>query len=145
MPHPCIRFASLLRPGVVPAVAGGGHDPELSSVLADYIGLYTREGLPRWRELFLPAFVATAANEDGSLTTWDLDAFYQRQASAFASGRPIRETLENTHVERTGPLAAVRSDFVWTDGEVVRRGRLMLQLIRERGRFRIQALTFGYG
>jgi len=52
--------------------------------------------------------------------------------------------LENTRIERTGKLAFVRSDFVWTDGEATLRGRLMLLLIVERDRLRIQALTFSY-
>ena len=56
----------------------------------------------------------------------------------------MSEVLENTRVERTGKLAFVRSDFVWSDGTVTRRGRLMMLLIAERGRLKIQALTFSY-
>jgi hypothetical protein len=119
-------------------------DPELQALLDDYIGLYGRATLPRWRELFRPDFIATSTNDDGSVTTRSLDQFYERQRALFATGKPIAEVLENTRAERTGDLACVRSDFVWTDGDVSRRGRVMLLLITERGRLRIQALTFSY-
>jgi hypothetical protein len=130
---------------IAPSGGGSADDNDLSRLLADYLGRYTREGLPRWRELFLPEFVAMASNDDGSVTAWNLDSFMARQNAAFATGKPIRETMHNTHIERTGPLAGVRSDFTWTDGEVVRHGRLMLQLVRTGGTWKILALTFGYG
>jgi len=120
------------------------NDPELTALLEDYIGLYARATLPRWRELFRPDFIATSTNDDGSVTTRSLDEFYERQHTAFATGKPISEVLENTQGERIGDLACDRSDFVWTDGEVTRRGRLMLLFIAERGRLGIQALTFSY-
>ena len=120
------------------------NDPEVAALLEDYIGLYTRDALPRWRELFLPGFIATSANDDGSVTTRSRDEFYDRQRASFATGKPVSEVLLNTHSERTGDLACVCSDFVWTDGEATRRGRLMLLLIAERGKLRIQALTFSY-
>ena len=119
-------------------------DPEVAALLKDYIGLYAEGTLERWRELFLPAFIATSTNEDGSVTTRSLDEFYERQRKAFGSGRSVSEVLENTRIERTGKLAFVRSECVWTDGDVTRRGRLMLLLIVERDRLRIQALTFSY-
>jgi hypothetical protein len=120
-------------------------DPALAALLHDYIDLYTRDSLARWRELFLPEFVASSTNPDGSVTTWPLDAFYERQRSSFASGKPIGEVLENVVTERTGRLAQVRADFAWTDGDVRLRGKLMLQLIEQHGELRIQALTFSYG
>jgi len=126
------------------AGAASADDADVTALLDDYIGLYARDTLPRWRELFLPGFVATAPNDDGTVTTWGRDEFYERQRAAFATGKPIGEFLENTRVERTGKLACVRSDFVWTDGAVARRGRLMLLLVDERGRLRVQALTFSY-
>jgi len=119
-------------------------DPEAAALLKDYIGLYAAGTLERWRELFLPTFIATSTNEDGSLTTRSLDEFYERQRKSFGTGKPVSEVLENTRIERTGKLAFVRSDFVWTDGEATLRGRLMLLLIVERDRLRIQALTFSY-
>jgi len=120
-------------------------DPALAAFLHDYIDLYTRDTLGRWRELFLAEFVASSTNDDGSVTTWPLDGFYERQRSSFATGKPISEVLENVGTERTGRLAHVHADFVWTDGDVRRRGKLMLQLIEQHGKLRIQALTFSYG
>ena len=132
----------------MPSAASDLSDPARAAVdqlVADYIGLYQDAALPRWRELFLPTAVASAANADGSVTTWTRDEFYERQQASFATGKPIREYLENTRVERTGGLACVRSDFVWTDGAVARRGQLMLLLIDDHGRLKVHALTFSYG
>jgi len=119
-------------------------DPEVAALLDDYIGLYARDTLDRWRALFLPAFAAVSTNDDGSITTRTLDEFLERQPSLFATGKPVSEVLEDVRSERRGPLAWVGADFVWTDGEITRRGRLMLLLISERGRLRIHSLTFTY-
>ena len=126
------------------ASSGPAIDPAVSAFLDDYIGLYRAATLPRWLELFLPGAIASAANADGSVTTWTRDAFYARQQALFASHKPIREYLENTRVEGDGRLACVRSDFVWTDGVVQRRGRLMLLLISDGGTLKAQALAFSY-
>jgi hypothetical protein len=109
-----------------------------------FLALYRRETLAEWRELFLPGFVAAATNPDGSVATWTLDEFHERQRALFATGKPVSEVMTNTVKERTGDLACVRSDYVWTDGEVRRPGRLMMLLVAERGRFRIQSLAFSY-
>ena len=116
----------------------------MTTLLDDFIGLYSRDTLDRWRALFLPGFVATATNADGSVTTWSLDEFHERQRTLFATGKPISEVLENTETRRDGDLAWVRSDFVWTDGEARRPGRLMMLVVVERGQPKIQALTFSY-
>lgn len=129
---------------VARAVEAPASDPEVGALLKDYIGLYTEESLERWRELFLPGFIATSTNEDGSVTTRSLDEFYERQRKLFGPGKSVSEALENTRVERAGKLAVVRSDFVWKGGAVTRHGRLMMLLIAERGRLKIQALTFSY-
>lgn len=116
----------------------------VEEVVKAFLDLYTRDALPRWRELFLPGFVAAATNADGSVTTWTLDEFYERQRALFASGKPVSETMHNTEIQRSGELAWVRSDYVWTDGEAKRPGRLAMMLVAERGRFRIQSLAFSY-
>ena len=120
------------------------NERDVRTLLDDYIGLYRRETLPRWRELFLPQFVATAPGEDGSLTTWGLDAFYERQHASFATGLPITEVLENTSIDCAGNFACVRSDFVWSSGTVARRGKLMLLLVAANGSVKVQALAFSY-
>ena len=116
----------------------------VAALLDEFIGLYARETLERWRTLFLPGFVAAATSADGSVTTWTLDEFYDRQRRLFGTGKPIREVLENTEIRSDADLAFVRSDFVWTDGESRRPGRLMMLAVAERGEFRIQALSFSY-
>ena len=116
----------------------------LDEVVAAFIGLYRRETLAEWGELFRPDFVAAATNPDGTVSSWTLGEFYERQRGLFASGKPVSETMSNTDKTLVGGLACVRSDYVWTDGEVERPGRLVMLLIAERGRFRIQALGFSY-
>ena len=116
----------------------------VDQLLDRFIGWYARDALPRWRELFLSGFTAAAPNEDGSVTTWSLDEFYERQRQLFASGKPIREVLRNVETRRDGDLAWVRSDYVWTDGDVERPGRLMMLIVADRGELRIQSLTFSY-
>jgi hypothetical protein len=116
----------------------------VSELLDQFIGLYARDTLPRWRGLFLPSFTASATNADGSVTTWTLDEFYERQRQLFASGKPVSEVLRDTETQCTGDLACVRSGYVWTDGEATRPGRLMMLLIAERGELKIQSLTFSY-
>lgn len=116
----------------------------LDEVLDAFIELYARDSLERWCELFLPAFVAAATNADGGVSTWTLDEFYERQRGLFASGKPVSEVLVNVEKLRNEDLACVRADYVWTDGEVKRPGRLAMLLIAENGRFRIQSLAFSY-
>jgi hypothetical protein len=116
----------------------------LDEVVEAFLGLYTKEKLAQWKELFLPGFVASATNADGTVTSFDLEEFYERQRGLFASGKPVSETMMNTEKTRSGRLATVRSDYVWTDGTVRKPGRLMMLLVEERGRFRIQALAFSY-
>jgi len=117
---------------------------DLDAVVDAFLGLYTREKLAEWRELFLPDFVAAATNPDGSVSTWTLEEFYERQRALFATGKPVSERMMNTEKSHAGALACVRADYVWTDGEASRPGRLMMLLIAERDRFRIQALAFSY-
>ena len=116
----------------------------VEEVVQAFIGLYARDTLGPWRELFLPGFVAAATNTDGTVTTWNLEQFYERQRALFASGKPVSEVLVNTHKHMSENLACVRSDFVWTDGAAKHPGRLMMLLVAERGRFKIQALAFSY-
>jgi hypothetical protein len=116
----------------------------LDDVVEAFLGLYTKDKLAQWKELFLPGFVASATNADGTVTSYNLDEFYERQRALFASGKPVSETMMNTEKSRNGRLASVRSDYVWTDGTAKKPGRLMMLLVEERGRFRIQALAFSY-
>ena len=112
-------------------------------LLDDYIGLYRRDALEKWKALFLPGFTAAYTNDDGSVTTRTLDEFYERQRNAFAAGE-VRETLQNVQIKRVGRLAHVFADFQFTSRGATRPGQLMLLMIEERGQLKIAALTFTY-
>jgi hypothetical protein len=112
-------------------------------VLDDYIGLYKKDSLPEWKMLFLPGFTASYTNEDGTVTTRNLDEFYERQRNAFAAGE-VSETLHNVRIQRAGRLAHVFADFRFTSRGTTRPGQLMLLMIEDRGQPKIAALTFSY-
>jgi hypothetical protein len=119
-------------------------DAALRAVVADYVGLYRNDTLPRWRELFLPSFAVASTSPDGSARLRGLDEFYGAQERYLASGREIRETLENVRIERRGRLASAWADFVLTDAGEPSRGLLVLLLIQDRGSWRIHSLMFSY-
>ncbi|MFM7274059.1 MAG: nuclear transport factor 2 family protein [Gammaproteobacteria bacterium] len=119
-------------------------DAALRQLVADYTGLYTKQDLPRWRELFLPGFTAASTNEDGSVSVRMLDAFHAAQESGFAESADMGERLENVRIERHGDLASVWADFVfWADGPPSR-GRLVLLAIRQAEGWRLHSLMFAY-
>ena len=116
----------------------------LRRVVADYVGLYRRDSLAQWRELFLPGFTAAHRNEDGTVRQRTLDEFYAAQKRYFETGKAIREELENVRVAQEGALASVWADFILTEEGEESRGRLVLLLIEDRGAFKIQSLMFQY-
>lgn len=119
-------------------------DEGLRRVVADYVGLYRRDTLERWRALFLPGFTAAHVGDGGAVRQRTLDEFYQAQKRYLDTGKSIREELENVRVERHGALASVWADFVLTEEGAKSRGRLVLLLIEERGEFKIHSLMFQY-
>jgi hypothetical protein len=127
-----------------PSTSEAASDQDLARVVSDYVGLYRHETLAQWRALFLPGFVAGSLRPDGTILQRTLDEFYEAQRSYLASGRRIRETLENVRSERRGPLASVGADFVLEDEGERSRGRLVLTLVQSEGRFRIHSLLFAY-
>ena len=126
-----------------PASARQADDAAVQRLLDDYIGLYRRDTLERWKTLFLPAFTASYTNDDGSVTTRNLAEFYERQRTAFAAGE-VSETLHNVRIHRAGRLAQVFADFRFTARGSTRPGQLMLLMIEHKGELRIAALTFTY-
>jgi hypothetical protein len=118
-------------------------DAAVQRVVDDYIGLYRRETLERWKGLFLPAFTASYTNADGSVSSRTLNGFYEAQRSGFAAGE-MSETLDNVRIERVGHLAHVSGDFRFTSRGVTRPGKLMLLMIEEKGEMKIAALVFSY-
>ena len=141
-----IALTLLAVAGALPAPAPPPASEEaLRRVVADYVGLYRRDTLERWRALFRPGFTAAHVGEDGAVRQRTLDEFYQAQKRYFDTGKSIREELENVRVDRHGALASVWADFVLTEEGEKSRGRLVLLLIEEHGTFKIQSLMFQYG
>jgi len=133
-----------LLPSVDAASAAIANEDPIDALLHDYIGLYARDTLDSWRRLFHPAFIAAFTNDDGTTSSKTLDEFVARQRDFFATGRPIREELQDVKVEREGKLASARAAFTLHDGPAEKHGRLMMLLIRDRDRFLIQSLVFTY-
>lgn len=145
---PCLLPLVLAVSSVAQAPASSAQpasdlDGALRQVVADYVGLYRMDTLPKWRELFLPSFSVASTKPDGT-TLRTLDEFYTAQERYLASGREIRETLANVKIDRNGRLASVWADFVLVDAGETSRGRLVLLLIAESGAWRIHSLMFSY-
>jgi SnoaL-like protein len=119
-------------------------DAALRRAVAGYVGLYTHETLDRWRKLFLPTFTATHTNTDGTVKVRTLDEFFASQQRYLASGKKIKEELENVAIDRRGKLASVWADFVLTEEGEKSRGKLVLLLVADRGSWKIQSLMFSY-
>lgn len=141
MPFSLVALLLAAPHAAEPAAAS---DAALRQVVADYVGLYGRDTLERWRALFLPGFTAAHRNEDGTVRQRTLDEFYASQKRYFETGKAIREVLENVRVSREGALASVWADFVLTEDGMKSGGSLVLLLIEERGTFKIQSLMFEY-
>jgi hypothetical protein len=133
-----LQAASTGPPGTV---AG---EEALRHTVADYVGLYKRETLDRWRTLFLPTFTATHTNADGTVRVRTLDEFFAAQQRYLATGQAIKEELENVTFDRRGKLATAWADFVLTEEGEKSRGKLVLLLVSDRGEWKIQALMFSY-
>ncbi len=119
-------------------------DRGLDRLVANYIDLYTRDALPRWKALFLPTFTVASTAADGGVSTRTLDQFYAAQERGFSSSRSMGERLENVKVDRRGRLASVWADFVfWQDADSTR-GRLVLLAIHQREGWRFHSLMFSY-
>jgi len=119
-------------------------DRSLQRLVADYTGLYTRESLPRWRELFLPTFTSASIAVDSTVSLRRLDEFYAAQERAFGSAKRMGERLEDVRIDRRGRLATVWADFVYWYDDSERRGRLVLTAINQRDGWRFASLMFSY-
>ena len=118
-------------------------DPAVQRLVDDYVGLYRKDALERWKTLFLPSFTATYTNADGSVSSRTLNEFYESQRIGFAAGE-MSETLQNVRIQRVGRLAQASADFTFTSRGSPRQGRLMLLMIEEKGEMKIAALVFSY-
>ncbi|HEV8600493.1 MAG TPA: nuclear transport factor 2 family protein [Gemmatimonadales bacterium] len=131
-------------PRALPGQTREQADSGLRRLLHDYIALYHRDSLERWRALFLPSFTVAFTNADSSITERNLEQFVERQRQGFARSPDMSEVLENVAIEQRGSLASVWADFVFTADGQSRRGRLVMLCIRERAGWRIQSLLFSY-
>lgn len=133
-------FAICLAPGT--AAGSGQASPE--KVVADYVGLYARTSLDRWKTLFHPSLVVAHPTEDGTIRARGLDEFFKAQEDYFDTGRKISERLENVRIEEGRKIARVSADFVFVDEGQESRGRLGLHLVETRDGWKITAIVFSY-
>lgn len=143
------RLAVVMLVGVASPLHGQEAAPStdvaaVRRVVDAYVGLYREDALAEWRALFLPSFTATSPAANGGVTVRTLDEFYDAQARGFARARTMTETLEQVAISRSGRLAAAWADFVFTQDDASRRGRLVLTLVETEGRWRIAGLLFSY-
>ncbi len=122
----------------------GDLDRSLERLVADYIDLYTKETLPRWRSLFLPTFTVASTTAEGGVSSRGLDPFYAAQERGFGASKTMGERLENVRVERRGRIASVWADFVFWQNDETSRGRLVLLAIHQREGWRFHSLMFSY-
>jgi hypothetical protein len=126
----------------VPAIP---EDEPVGRVLADYVGLWRRETMYLWQDLFLSTFTAASTNPDGTVSVQTRDQFFSAQQRNQERVVGLRQHLENVRVERIGRLATVWADFVVTGTGERQRGKLVMLLIPEAGSYKIHSLVFTYG
>ena len=143
---PIVPFIALLACSRSPSAAPATDpvDPALRQVVADYVGLYRRESLPKWETLFLSSFTVANTRADGSIGMRTRDEFFQAQRQYHARVEGLREDLENVRIEQHGPLASVSADYVVTENGKKNRGKLMLLIIHEPAAWKIHSLIFAY-
>src|SRR5262245_50469439 len=103
-------FASVLVPGATAGICAAAPAPgparpapesraALDKTVADYVGLYARPTLDRWRSLFHPSLVVAYPEESGGIKARGLDEFFKAQKDYFETGRKISERLENVRID----------------------------------------------
>jgi hypothetical protein len=117
---------------------------EVEKVVADYVGLYKRETLERWRELFHPKMTASHAAEDGTIRVRALDEFYESQRKGFEEDPTMHETLSNVKIAMGKRMARVTADYVFTSEGKPGGGKLGLHLVEGKGGWKIVGVVFSY-
>ena len=123
--------------------SSGGHQA-LDQVVADYVGLYTRSTLDRWKTLFHPSLVVAYPTEEGGIRARGLEEFFKAQKDYFETGRKVSERLENVRIDEGWRMARVNADFVFVDEGQESRGKLGLHLVETRDGWMITAVLFSY-
>lgn len=116
----------------------------LDRAVADYVGLYTRSTLDRWKVLFHPTLVVAHPGENGGIRTRGLDEFFKAQRDYFETGRAISERLENVRIEAGWRIARVSADFVFVDEGQESRGKLGLHLVETADGWKVTSVVFAY-
>jgi hypothetical protein len=121
-----------------------GSHRALEKVVSDYVGLYGRPTLDRWKTLFHPALVVTYPAEDGGVRARGLEEFFKAQKDYFETGRRVSERLENVRIDEGWRIARVSADFVFVDEGRESRGKLGLHLVETEDGWKITAIVFSY-
>jgi hypothetical protein len=116
----------------------------LDKAVADYVGLYTRSTLDRWKSLFHASLVVAYPGENGGIRTRGLDEFFKAQRDYFETGRSISERLENVRIDAGWRIARVSADFVFVDEGQENRGKLGLHLVETADGWTITSVLFAY-
>lgn len=121
-----------------------GSRPALDAIVADYVGLYARPTLDRWKTLFHPSLVVAYPTEDGGIRSRGLEEFFKAQKDYFETGRSVGERLENIRIDEGWRIARVSADFVFVDEGKQSRGKVGLHLVETREGWKITAVIFSY-
>jgi len=116
----------------------------MGKLLKDYIGLYSKESLARWKELFHPSAVIMFPSDDGAITVRSVEEFYQRQQNFFAQRTSVSERLENVQIAEGRRMSRVLADFVFIADDVEKRGKLGLHLVEGNDGWEIVGVVFSY-
>jgi hypothetical protein len=116
----------------------------IERIVAEYVGLYARPTLDRWRTLFHESLVVAHPTDNGGIRTRHLDEFFKAQKDYFETGRKVSERLENVRIDEGRRMALVGADFVFVDEGEESRGRLGLHLVETSDGWKITAIVFSY-
>ena len=117
---------------------------EIEKLLEDYIGLYKKESLDKWKELFDPSVIVAFPAEDDSINVRNLEEFLTRQRNFFAQRKSVSERLKNVQIFEGRRIGRIVADFVFIDEGNERRGKLGLHVVQSKNGWKIVALVFSY-
>ena len=119
-------------------------DDALKKVLSDYIGLYKKETLNEWKELFHPSLMVFFPSDNGEVNVRNLNEFFERQQNYFAKRKSISERLENVQIFQGRRIARIVADFIFIDEGVEKSGKLGLHLVEGPQGWKIVSVVFSY-